>query len=97
LFPGVTEFREGSTVVLQAEWAHARREIAHLQRELLQARSELAEAHAIFDEIHRHPIAGPVVRLRQRMLDRMRAWRGAGKNGAAAATGESTAPHEDAS
>ena len=34
LFPGVAEFREGSTVVLQAEWAHARREIAHLQREL---------------------------------------------------------------
>lgn len=93
LYPGVAEFREQRTVVLQAEWAHARREIAHLQRELRQARSELAEAHGIFEEIHRHPIAGPVVRLRQRLIDRIRTWRG-GVNGTADGEGQSAPPHE---
>lgn len=95
LFPGFAEFQEREMVVLQTEWAHARREIDHLQRELQQARSELGEAHAIFEEIHRHPIAGPVVRLRQRMLEQMRAWRGGGK-GAATAQARSAAPNERA-
>ncbi len=78
LYPGYAEFCEQDLVRAQTEWAHCRREIAHLQRELQQAHSELAQAHAIFDEIHRHPIAGPVVRLRQRVLEHWQAFRGTG-------------------
>ncbi|MEM9412873.1 MAG: hypothetical protein AAGA30_17310, partial [Planctomycetota bacterium] len=41
----------------------------HLNRELTQARHELAQAHQIFDEINRHPIAGPIVKIRGRILE----------------------------
>lgn len=75
LYPAFKEFKERDLLVAQTEWAHARREVSHLQAELRQARSELAEAHAIFEEIHRHPIAGPIVRLRQRLIDHWRSWR----------------------
>ena len=77
LYPSFAEFREPELVRAQTEWAHCRREIGHLQRELQQVSSELAQAHAIFDEIHRHPIAGPIVRLRERMLHHWQAFRAA--------------------
>lgn len=75
IYPAFHQFRERDLVVAQAEWAHARREVAHLQSELRQARSELAEAHSIFEEIHRHPIAGPIVRLRQRWMEQWQLWK----------------------
>ena len=57
---------------MAGELAQARREILHLQGELAQARNELAQAHRIFDEIHSHPIAGPIVRIRQRLVNLFR-------------------------
>lgn len=69
LFPEHAAFRESNSLHLQSELAHARREIGLLQAQIVQLRSELNQAHGIFDEIHRHPIAGPVVRLRQKLID----------------------------
>jgi hypothetical protein len=69
LFPEHAAFREADPQRLQAELAHARREILVLQANIEQLRSELGQAHAIFDQIHNHPIAGPVVRLRQKLID----------------------------
>ena len=79
LYPAFKEFKERDLLVAQTEWAHARREITHLQAELRQARSELAEAHAIFEEIQKHPIAGPVVRLRQKLINHWRNWKKEGE------------------
>lgn len=75
LYPAFKQFKEYDLIMAQTEWAHARREVAHLQAELRQARSELAEAHAIFEEIQKHPIAGPIVRLRQKLIEHWRNWR----------------------
>lgn len=75
IFPNAVEFSQDDKTVLQVELSHARREIAHLQRELNQIRSELDQAHQIFEQIEKHPIAGPVVRIRQKMLDLMAAMR----------------------
>ena len=71
VFPDVPEFLNHNTEELQAELAHTRREIEHLLRVQAQLQSELSQAHQIFETIHRHPIAGPIVRIRQRMLDWM--------------------------
>ncbi len=70
LFPQHAAFRETDPLRLQAELAHARREIALLQAEIEQLRDELGQAHTIFDQINSHPIAGPVVRLRQKLIDK---------------------------
>ncbi len=69
LYPEYEEFRNSDLVQTQTELAQARREIVFLNRELDQARSELSEAHSIFEQIESHPIAGPIVRARQKMLD----------------------------
>jgi hypothetical protein len=71
VFPGVEEFRNHDRVELQTELAQARRRIAALNCELDQLRSELGQAHQIFETINSHPIAGPIVRVRQKMLDLM--------------------------
>lgn len=71
LFPSVDSFRRNDQAELQAEHAHARREIYHLRSEIRQLQSELDQAHQIFESIDQHPIAGPIVRLRQRFLDWM--------------------------
>ena len=73
-FPNVPEFGENDPIELQAELAHARREIAHLHAQLDQLSAELGEAHQIFEQIHKHPLAGPVVRIRQRILDAIAAF-----------------------
>ena len=70
IFPH-TAFQENDATVLQAELAHARREIQHLNRQITQLRSELGEAHQVFQQIQRHPIAGPVVRSRQKLIELM--------------------------
>ncbi len=75
IYPEYPEFAEEDVRVLQTEWAHARREIAHLQSRIEQLESELGQAHEIFDQIRRHPIAGPIVRARESImsfLSRMR-------------------------
>jgi hypothetical protein len=56
---------------LRAQLAHARREIDHLHRVESGLRAELAEAHSIFEMIHQHPIAGPIVRIRERFIEFM--------------------------
>jgi hypothetical protein len=71
LFPAHAAFLETSIPRLRAELAHARREISLLQAEIEQLRGELGQAHRIFDQVHRHPIAGPIVRLRQKLIDRL--------------------------
>ena len=68
IFSEYEEFRMHDQLRLQTELAHSRREINHLTSQLLQLRSELGEAHRIFDEINGHPIAGPIVKLRQKII-----------------------------
>ncbi len=63
------EFADGDTVELQTRLAHARREIEHQKRENSRLHDELRQAHEIFEQIQDHPIAGPVVRLRERFLN----------------------------
>lgn len=72
VFSDYSEFQNDDVSRLQTELAHSRREIKHLQQQLAQIHSELGQAHQIFDQINSHPIAGPVVRLRQKWLDLMR-------------------------
>ncbi len=69
VFQKFPEFDVDDRVELQSELAHARREIAHLNRVLSQKQAELDLAHSIFAQIHKHPVAGPIVRMRQRFLD----------------------------
>jgi hypothetical protein len=71
LYPDHASFSAKNQLELQAELGHCRREIAHLEQVIAGLRGELGLAHEIFDQIQRHPIAGPVVRLRQRFLDFM--------------------------
>ncbi|MFK7768523.1 MAG: hypothetical protein AB8B55_14975 [Mariniblastus sp.] len=74
-YPDAAEFAEKDLTLNQVELSHARREIVHLQKEMAQLQSELDQAHQIFETIEKHPIAGPVVRIRQKMLDLMSAIR----------------------
>lgn len=57
---------------VRAQLAHARREINHLQRIQQGLQDELAEAHSIFEQIQQHPIAGPIVRIRERIIALMK-------------------------
>ncbi len=75
LYPQFPEWGIDSTEQLAGELIQARREIAHLQHQLAQAKSELAAAHKIFEEIRRHPIAGPIVRIRESLLSMFRSRR----------------------
>lgn len=61
---------DGDSDLLQSEvqLAHARRQIDHLNKRIDELKSELGQAHQIFEQIHRHPIAGPIVRIRERLL-----------------------------
>ena len=68
IFPHAA-FQADDSVAVKTELAHARREIEHLHREIDQLNSELSQAHEIFDEIQNHPVAGPIVRVRQRFID----------------------------
>lgn len=75
LYENAPEFSNNDLNVIQVELSHARREISHLHGELAQIQSELGQAHQIFEQIEKHPIAGPIVRIRQKMLDLMAAIR----------------------
>lgn len=71
VFASYPEFTQNDSAELQAQLAHARREIDHLHRVQDGLRAELAEAHSIFEQIHQHPIAGPIVRIRERFIQFM--------------------------
>ena len=71
LYPEVPEFQQDQQVENQVQLAHSRREISHLHSEQSQLRAELNEAHQIFEQIEKHPIAGPIVRVRQKMIGLM--------------------------
>lgn len=68
MFPTTKEFTETDLVETQAQLAHARRHVDHLNRRVRELEAELKQAHQIFDQIHDHPIAGPIVRIRERVL-----------------------------
>ncbi len=68
LYPTYPEFQDTDLVELQTSLAHSRREVDHLHREMDQLKSELTQAHEIFEQIHRHPVAGPVIRIRQKFI-----------------------------
>lgn len=68
---GASEFDESDATVLQCQLSHSRREIDHLNAQIQQLQSELDQAHQIFETINSHPVAGPIVRIRQRMIDLM--------------------------
>jgi len=42
--------------------------IDHQAERISDLEAELTEAHKIFDQINTHPLAGPVLRLRERIL-----------------------------
>ena len=72
VFADHPEFSEAMEVAeMQSQLLHARREIEHLHRIQDGLRAELAEAHSIFEQIHQHPIAGPIVRIRERVIQFM--------------------------
>lgn len=76
LYPDYPEFQESDVQALQQSTADLRRQQYQLQARLDQLQAELGEAHQIFEQIQQHPIAGPIVRGRQRMLDWWRRRRG---------------------
>jgi len=71
LYPNATEFSTDEKTTLQVELSQSRREILRLQTELAKTRSDLDNAARAFEQIEKHPIAGPVFRIRQKMLDLM--------------------------
>ena len=68
VFDSFPEFQCDDQIELQAQLAHARREVNHLKSQLNQIQLELSQAHAIFDEINSHPIAGPIVKIRRKLF-----------------------------
>ena len=68
VFSDRPEFSQSDLTATQAELSHARREIEHLHREIGQLEAELRQAHEIFEQIQNHPIAGPVIRTREKLL-----------------------------
>jgi len=53
---------------VQSQLGHARREIERLLKIQERLEGKVEEAHSIFKEIREHPIAGPVVRIRERVI-----------------------------
>lgn len=68
MFPETLEFNETDLIESQTQLAHSRRQIDHLNHRIQELEAELKQAHQIFEEIHEHPIAGPIVRIRARLL-----------------------------
>lgn len=69
VFENFNEFVvDTDSAAMKAQLAHARREIEHRQRIEDGLKAELAEAHSIFEQINQHPIAGPIVRIRERFI-----------------------------
>ena len=69
LFPEDTAFAEQDHTALQALLSNARRRIGRLERRVEVLESDLNAAHDVFDKMRAHPVAGPLIRLRERVLD----------------------------
>jgi hypothetical protein len=76
LYPQYQEFQNPDALRLQQSTAELSRHNQQLQARVDQLQAELGEAHQIFEQIQQHPIAGPILRGRQRMLDWWRRRRG---------------------
>ena len=68
LFPDDEAFQKSDVVELQALLSNARRHIKRQEDRISYLETELTEAYDIFDKINAHPLAGPVLRLRERIL-----------------------------
>ena len=69
LYANASEFSLDDKVELQIQLSQSRREISHLKDELEETHAILCQAHEVFEQIHRHPIAGPIVRMRKQLAD----------------------------
>ncbi|WP_146530617.1 hypothetical protein [Novipirellula artificiosorum] len=67
-FPQSDAFRLNDPTMVQVELADAQRQVKQLHAKIDQLNTELGQAHEIFETIHKHPIAGPVVRAREKFL-----------------------------
>lgn len=68
LFPNEEAFQQTDVLELQALLSNARRHINHQADRISALEGELSEAHDVFEQINNHPLAGPVIRLRERIL-----------------------------
>lgn len=68
-YPSRGAFGNNDLQRLQTQLADAERETELLNRVIDGLRDELGQARAVFDSIHQHPVAGPVVRTRQKVID----------------------------
>lgn len=94
LFPGDQAFLDSNVVELQALLSNARRHIKHQDKRISDLEAELTEAHKIFDQINTHPLAGPVIRLRERILKVLSAGK---RNEVLLEDSEQTLPHDSGS
>lgn len=85
LYPLQADFVRTDQIEMVSELAHARREIRHLESVIAGLRGELQQAHGIFEQIRRHPVAGPIVRIREKFLRLAGNWRNASPDPAAPA------------
>ena len=69
LYTNASEFSIDDKVELQVQLSQARREISNLKNELEETNAILGQAHEVFEQIHQHPIAGPIVRMRKQLAD----------------------------
>ena len=69
LYPEDPCFKIDDVLELQARLSNALRHIEHQNDAIGVLERELAEAHDIFRQINSHPLAGPILKLRQRILN----------------------------
>ena len=69
LFPDDAAFTEQDHTALQGLLSNARRRIGRLEKRVTVLESDLNAAHDVFDKMRAHPVAGPLIRLRERVLE----------------------------
>ncbi len=76
IYTGYAGFDTSDTTELQSREAHSRRQITYLQSEIARLESmitslesQLGDATTFIDNIHNHPVAGPVIRTREKLID----------------------------
>lgn len=69
IYPDFDAFGIDEKTELQVALAQSVRQNDLLELRIASLENELGQAHAIFEEIEKHPIAGPIVRMRQRLLN----------------------------
>ena len=68
MYPHQPAFQISDLNKLQIQFGDATRKIEQLRAELKQAKKELGQAHEILFSIERHPIAGPVIKMRKKIV-----------------------------